>query len=384
MIGLVTPYKTINYGTKLQAYAMQEMLGKYDETELINFVTSSDHRVSAILGKVSPAILGNKLKMKKADKALRADEDFYKKHMQRKKAIASFDKEHYKFSESAKGNNEFNTLVKKYDSVVCGSDQLWAPRNVKADWFTLTIVPDGIKRISFAASFGIEEVPSSMKKKYKKYLDNMDAIAVRETSGARIVKELTGKEVQVTLDPTLMLDATEWEKIANKSTKNPDEPYIMCYFLGDNKMHRDFARKLREKTGCKIYAMGNFKGKNESDVDFADCDIYDATPDDFVNLIRNAAYVCTDSFHGTVFSTIFKRKVAVFERFKKDEAGSTNSRIYSLLDMLGTQNQLITSLDMLDDFSNSEIDYDKVYERLEAKKQESYDYLDKALNKSRR
>ena len=375
MIGIITPYKTVNYGTKLQAYAMQKLMEKYDSAELIGFVSATDRRMGAVIGKIYLKIIRKFQKRKKlnqtADMKLRV------------KAINEFDA-FYRFGKSVKGNKELKKELSKYHAVVCGSDQLWAPSNVIADYFTLTIIPDGIKKFSYAASFGISEVPIRLRRKYGKFLNRLDFISVREEQGKKIVKEVAAKEAQVVLDPTLMLNREEWEQLVVHSKIKLDCPYVFCYFLGANQEHRDFAKKLATELGIKIVSFPHFKGWNAADDGFGDVPLYNAGPIEFLNLIKNADYVCMDSFHGTVFSVIFERQIAVFERFQKDSSESTNSRIYTLLNSLGLHSQLFESINGVQTFINNKIDYDNVLPKLYALRNDSYIFLDKALGKKRR
>lgn len=374
MIGIVTPYKVVNYGTKLQAYAMQLLMNKYDDAELLGFIPGTDRRVSSVLGKIYL-----KIKKKSKNTNLHNRENIVK----REKAINSFD-ENYKFGKIVKGNSAFNKEIKKYNAIVCGSDQLWAPSNVIADYFTLTLIPEEINKFSYAASFGINEVPRFLKPRYKRFLSRLNSISVREEQGGKIVKEVAGRDVTVVLDPTLMLDKKEWGNMAEKSKINIDEPYVFCYFLGTAPEHRAFAKKLAISQGLKLVSIPHFKGWNKSDEDFGDIQIYEAGPIEFLRLIQKARFVCTDSFHGTIFSIIFNRQVAVFERFRKNSSESTNSRIYTLLDSLGINGVLCFNENEVERFTNQKIQYNLVNSRLDVLKNRSYIYLDTALGKKRK
>lgn len=374
MIGIITPYKVNNYGTKLQAYAMQCLMNKYDDAELLGFVSASDSRITSILGKV---YLKAKLKLS-GKKTIKTPE-----MQKRDKAINTFDS-HYKFGREFRGNSEWKKEIQKYNAVVCGSDQLWAPLNVIADYFTLTLVPDEINKFSYAASFGINSVPSSMKRRYKKFLSRLNSVSVREEQGKKIVKDVAGLDAQVVLDPTLMIDRDEWAALADESELRIDTPYVFCYFLGTNPEHREFAKKLAKEKGLTLVTIPHFDEYNEADKDFGDMPLYEADPADFLSLIKNASYICTDSFHGTVFSVIFNRQVAVFERFQNQSAESTNSRIHTLLENLGMTSQLFNSKDQTDEFVNSIIDYNAVNVRFNELKEDSFGFLDKAIGHERR
>ena len=370
MIGIITPYKIANYGTKLQAYAMQQMLNRYDKAEILGFVPGSDRRIEPVLWKIY-------LKLSRKTKI--DNSDISNKIAERNKIINGFDS-YYNFGEKIVGNKELKRKIFNYQSVVCGSDQLWAPSNVYADYFTLTLIPDELNKVAYAASFGVSEIPHSMEKKYRKFISRINSVAVREQQGAEIIHELIGREVPVVLDPTLMLDRIEWEALAKNSKLNFNESYIFCYFLGTNHEHRKFATELSKRTGFKLITIPHFKGFNKADVDFGDEQLYSAGPIEFINLIKNAKYVCTDSFHGTVFSIIFHREVAVFERFAKDSEASTNSRIYNLLTSLGMEKSLYSSVLEVEKFLKDHIDYISVNYKLELLKNISNKFLKGALD----
>ena len=374
MIGIITPYKVNNYGTKLQAYAMQQLMNKYEDAELLGFIPATDSRITSVLGKMYLNIL----------KRIKKRKSFKTPEMRlRDKTIAAFDK-YYHFGREFRGNSEWNREIRKYDSVVCGSDQLWAPTNVIADYFTLTMVPEEINKFSYAASFGIDNVPAFLKRKYHKYLSRLNSISVREEQGRTIVRDIAGVDAQLVLDPTLMVDRQEWLRLAKESKISIDKPYVFCYFLGTNPVHRQFARKLAQEQGMTLVTIPHFRQYNKADVDFGDMPLYEVGPAEFINLIAGASFVCTDSFHGTVFSAIFERQVAVFERFQVDSVESTNSRIYTLLQNLGMMQQLFQNETQTQDFSGEQIDYKAVIDRLEALKTDSFCYLDKAIGHERR
>ena len=224
MIGIVTPYKIPNYGTKLQAYAMQELMGDYDDAEILGFVPSTDKRLGSVLGKLY--LKGKNILKKKAKVS-----DLEKR---RTEAINSFDK-YYRFGKIVRGNAALRTILPEYDAIVCGSDQLWAPTNVIADYFTLTLIPKRMNKFSFAASFGVRYVPSYLRPKYRHFLNELSHISVRETQGITLVKELSGKEATMVLDPTLMIASLKWKDIAKKSKLRISEPFVFCYFLGSKK-----------------------------------------------------------------------------------------------------------------------------------------------------
>ena len=372
MIGIVTPYKTPNYGTKLQAYAMQELMSEYDQAEILGFIPSSDMRLTSVIGKIV-------LKVIKKKRNIQNDIN----NQIRVSALNSFNKE-YRFGEEIKGNTNLKRKIKKYDAIVCGSDQLWAPTNVIADYFTLSIVPRDINTLSYAASFGVAYIPNYLRHRYKRFLNRLNNIAVREIDGVKLVKELSGRDAELVLDPTLMIGSGKWRELAQEAHISIEMPYMFCYFLGEDVKHREIAKEIASKRNLKIVTFPHLKKYVFVDDGFGDFNFYDATPIDFLSLVQKASFVCTDSFHGTAFSILFKRDFYVFERFGKDSKESTNNRIYSLLEMLCLNNRLIGNNEETRSDFLKDIDYSIAYDRLLCNRQKSFQYLDKALNMTRK
>ena len=169
-----------------------------------------------------------------------------------------------------------------------------------------------------------------------------------------------------------MLDANGWDEVA--SPRIIPEKYIFCYFMGDNPDQRDFVKRLAKKTGFKIVALLHLDQFIASDETYADYTPYDVTPADFVSLVKYADYVCTDSFHGTVFSIIYSRNFFTFMRFKKTASLSTNTRIESLLNTFGLTNRLFEG-DASIDVDLSIDNWAEIQQRVSALREESLKYL---------
>ena len=158
------------------------------------------------------------------------------------------------------------------------------------------------------------------------------------------------------------------------------DKYIFCYFLGNNQKHREFAKKIKELTGYKIVALQHLDEYVKEDVGFADIAPYNVGPGEFLNLIRNAEFVCTDSFHGSVFSTLYRKKFFTFMRFKNTSTMSTNSRITSLLKILGLEDRMLSGDEDAKKCINMEIDFDTVLSNLEEFRKDSLEFLKKSLD----
>lgn len=378
-IGLVTTYRIDNYGTKLQAYAMQTILqAKSDEVCLIDYYSSFDMRFHVVVAKIYKKV--RSLFDRKNGKDRKVCSEYMEK---RHAAISSFDK-YYDLSPAIRGYANLKAIVGSYDCFVCGSDQIWAESNNVTDFFNLNFVAGKKPTVAYAPSFGTSQITKPMRKAYREYLRRINFISVRENSGVGIIKQLIGRDVQQVLDPTLLVDKEMWEGLIKEDgCKTTGQKYIFCYFLGRNPSHRKFVSHLSRQTGLEVVNIAHMKGFCPADESLAGQKLYDVSPPMFLNLIKNAQYVCTDSFHGTVFSIIFGKNFYTFERFISTCQESTNSRIYSLLDMFGLEGRIIKA-DEISFKGLTTIDYGTVYRKLHEERGRSLDFLYSALEKIRR
>lgn len=389
-IGIVSCYYHPNYGSMLQAYATQravEKLGYATITFAINrpvtYMTQS--RTRYLLHKIrNRDIFKTKLRRLKSDKALNCYPGIMEGKKIRKLKFEDFYKSNIHLSPFNSDRQALRELSSTCDAVLVGSDMLWHPVNVEHDYYTLTFVPDSVKKISYATSIGTTQIPQYQVKKYQEFLTGFHRISVREQSGVDVIKKLgIDKKVEVVLDPTLLFTAEEWMEIQeNKPVVN--DQYILCYFLGRNEGHRKFANALKQATGYKIVALKFLDEFVEKDVEFGDLSPFDIGPGEFINLIRNAEYVCTDSFHGTCFSILHHKIFFTMNRFSDKNSQSTNTRLDSLLKKLNLENRRITSFN--DDMNyeikrllGNGIAYEPVDRILQDLRQNSFSYLQSAI-----
>lgn len=386
-VGIVSCYFKHNYGSMLQAYATQQVLDNIGiENETINI----DENVDFANGKkkyymtqiTNFTFIKSKLGMIKLKFDKKLKKDLGKNISIRDKKYKEFEQK-FRLTAPYKTYAELTEKCKDYSSVLVGSDQLWLPVNVVADYYTLNWVPDNVNKISLATSFGVSTVPDKYKDSYKKFLNRIDNLSVRESAGVKLVSELSNKEATLVCDPTLLLTKQEWMEIQQEERIIKDK-YILCYFLGNNIEHRKFAERLKEKTGYKIVSLNHADEYVKYSDIFADETPYDIGPAEWINLIRNAEYVCTDSFHGTVFSLINNTKFFTFERYSnKNSKVSTNSRIYSLLEIVNLKERILSGTENVEDVLKYNIDFDKVNTKLADFRNESKTFLEKALNKEK-
>ena len=385
-IGIVSCYFKDNYGSMLQAYATQKVL---DNMGLENETFNIKGNVDFAKGKkkyyksqiFNFSFIKSKFGMAWLKIYKKLNKDLGKNINIREKKYEEFRKE-INLTRPYRTYKELNEYSKNYSSIIVGSDQLWLPVNVVADYYTLNWVPENINKISYATSFGISQVPDKYKNAYINFLNRLNYISVREDKGVEIVKKLINREATLVCDPTMLLTKEEWLQIQKQEPIIKDK-YILCYFLGKNIEHRKFAEKLKAKTGCKIVSLNHADEYVKYSDKFADETPYDVGPKEFLNLIRNAEYICTDSFHGTVFSLINNKKFFTFERYSsKNGKISTNSRIYSLLGIMNLQNRVLKGNEDIEKVLNYEIDFNIVNEKLSEFRENSKKYLTQALANS--
>lgn len=380
MVGVCTKYFHESYGGMLQAYATTKALEKREiEYELVRYeknltLTQKVKSVPRLLNKV---LLNDKYEMLLKEVGIRMHPEFAKNNAIRVSEFDKFKKAHYtKLSPVFKGYSDLCKGAERYSAVITGSDQLWSPAGLPTNFYNLMFVPNDVRKISFSSSFGVDEIPQYQKKRTAEYLRRIDFISVREMRGKEIVKELTGRDVPVTLDPTLLLSKEEWNVIAGDE-KQFGEPYVFAYFLGANKSYREEAKKLAKEKQLKIVTLRHMDRYNESDENFGDFAPYDVDPARFLSILKGAEYVLTDSFHGVCFSVIYEKDFMVFNRYESSSPISKNSRIDSLCYNLGLEGRRYDGdIHRIDE----KTDYDSINENLFNLKKSSNEYLDKALN----
>lgn len=370
----------------LQAYATQmalDELGYENETINIAGFNSEIKRAKImyfIKASLTSDILLSKAGMAKNVLIKRVSRSKYAINSKiRAEKFDSFSKAKFRLSRIYHSKAELgDACPENYSAVVVGSDQLWLPGNIAADYYTLNFVPKTVNTIAYATSFGQSSLPKDSAEKASAFLKKIRHIGVREESGQKLVKQLTGRSVPVVCDPTLLFTGDEWMSI------QVNEPivkgrYILCYFLGNNPPHREFAKRLKAETGCKIIALTHLDEYVKSDEGYADSTPYDIDPADFLNLVRNAEYVCTDSFHCSVFSILYRRCFFSFRRYTRKTRQSTNSRLDTLFNSLGISGRIMNGDEDIKKCVDLPIDYDEVYKNLTVIREKSYDYLREAL-----
>lgn len=384
-IGIVSCYFKMNYGSMLQAFATQRFmdnLGLRNETINLSGISREIFRGKR---KYYRRNLLN-LQMYQAKKGFirhivqrKLDRNgFGKNIVQRNHAFRNFEDRYFRLSKPCSSIEELSSSCRQYTDVLLGSDQLWLPLNIEGDYYTLNFVPDLINKVAFATSFGVSEIPLYLQEKTACFLSHIQHLSVREKSGQQIIEQLTGRQVPIVCDPSLLFTGDEWGSIQSPEAII-SHPYIFCYLLGNNPSHRSFANRLKQETGLPIVVLRHLDEYIPSDEAFGDEAPYDIGPLEFLNLIHHAKFVCTDSFHGTVFSILNKKPFFTFKRFQKNNAQSTNARLDTFLSTAGLIDRYIQGDADVSALITSEIDYQTVDKKIRQLRENSIRFLTASL-----
>lgn len=361
-VGIVTVFKNTNYGSKLQSFALQKKL---------NDLGYQGENLSYQLG--NPINRKNKLLQIIKNPSFFIRMPFRGKYKKRSKMFQTFQNNHINISNYAVEDivEKNESIEQKYHKFICGSDQIWAP-NQFSEYFFLSFVSDKSKKIAYAPSIGLPRIPDDLVDKYRKLINDIPSLSIREKDGAEIIKEITGREVPVVVDPTLLLNGDEWRNLAIKYKEK--SPYILCYFLGSNKEHRKWVENLSERTGYDIIVLP-FATR---DFYWGEKKIFEAGPSEFLGLVDGAEIVCTDSYHGMLFSLNMNTEFYSFLRFKEGEKLNQNSRVLNFMEKLNLQNRIV---DLNDRNQYEEINWLEVNSKIDKERNASIEFLEKSLEK---
>lgn len=388
-IGIITLYyNNDNYGGIAQAYALNKYIENLGyNSELISYKRTPLHipklrerikkegLLSVIRSKME--MLPEKLILKISTKyaVKRYSTDLKKKIGQRKNAF----KRSRELVRHSKVYTEdtIHNCIGVYDCYVSGSDQIWKPGVLQAP-YVFEFLPDGYKRISYASSITVTDYPLEYGDYMKKNLAKYMWISVRETSAKTYLENLLNRSVDLVVDPTMLLEKNEWEKII--SARIIKEHYLFVYLLGEDRKQRKQISHYAKERNIKIVTLPHVEGKvRAADIGFGDCQLYDIDLSAFLSLIKYADYVFTDSFHGVVFSNIFETEFLAFERVILSKKANMNSRLDTLLDMLGEKNKIIYKNKAIESANLQPTNFNEVKERLRKKTDQSKLLLNNAL-----
>lgn len=373
-------YKSINYGGILQAYALNRRIREMGySSETINFnndiTLSAFQRVKIQLNK--HGVLKFILKCFEVFIRNYKQKILAKLTVTRRTAFKKFIDNNITYSEIY-NSKTIHQVADIYDIFVCGSDQVWnLGDNVSTASF-FDYVPVNKLKVAYAPSFGINTISLQSANIIRPYINNFNYLSVREIQGKKILSELTSKDVTLVADPVFLLDKAKWDEICSNPIIN--EPYIFCYFLGNIKKYRKIVNDFKLKTGIKVVNIPNLTVNQVSKKKFVgDINLPDASPSDFISLIKNASYILTDSFHATAFSIIYEKEFFAFKRFIDNDSNSMNSRLTSILSLSGLEDRLYDVNNVNDINIYKHINFEKVQSKMSSFIKESDEFLKTAL-----
>lgn len=372
---IITITDYVNYGNRLQNYAAQEILKTYglEVDSIANFpVRIEEGGLLFTLNRIKNALMLSPATMlQKLDEKIyeRKNKDKYQKAQKAKeKSFREYAAKHTTETSFTVRNNQLpDNLGELYDYFVIGSDQIWNPNIRWGNSFDFAQFAPREKRIALAPSFGVSHIDEQYKERYSKWLSSIDYLSVRENAGAKLIKELSGKEVPVLIDPTLMLTRDQWLAVAEPHAAKPKKAYLLTYFIGTvSRKRRKILNEMAAKYNLEIVQMASLE----------DVERYSANPGEFVDYVNSASIVCTDSFHAIIFSMLMRKPFVVFDREGKSKP--MNSRIETLLGKFKFEDRMYSKLSVAGDFLT--IDYSEFEILLATEQQKVNDFLNPIFN----
>jgi hypothetical protein len=362
-VGILTFNFALNYGSLLQAFALQKALEGMDydaymiDLEEIN--AENQLPLKARIRKVIICVLSKCV--------------FLPVIKDRNDKVNKFQafREKYRFTPKCRNIADLQAIANELDVLLVGSDQVW--NTTLQDFTYLFMAPvKSVKKIGYSVSLG--NAPETDLLQYKDEIKGFHAISVREENSRLFVESLYGKKTPVTIDPTFLIDDVVWKTIALRATVDIEEPYLLCFLFGKNRDHYrekyEMVKSIAKRNKLKIVYLNH--GYNKYSLypnALCDCGI-----EDFLKLFSKADMVVTDSFHGTVFSIIFKRKFYSIVDMK-----SKDRRKQDLLMRIGLEKRLLDVCDSGKELLDDNIDYDDVGQKLGLLRKESLEFLKKEI-----
>lgn len=362
-----------NYGSILQAYALQTALAS---------VGGVQYEILCQYGKEIGSLDNLLDKWKTYGLAETVHRAFWRFGIpplrKRSAAIQNFVHQNLRVSEQQYSESTIGEANARYDGFLCGSDQIWNPTLTDVhSMYWLTFAQEDKLKIAYAPSIGAEALSEPQKTAIRENLSRFQAISCREESGTRLLNAVLGEEkCQTVLDPTLLVSRTLWDQMSAETEQT--EPYLFVYLLRGTKAQRRMAEAFAARNHLKIYTMPFLDTEHIVwyDWKFGDKKIWAADPADFVSLIRNAAYVVTDSFHAMVFSCLYHKTYFAFQK----RGAAQHSRMADLQQLLGIEDRIMDdSVSAIDEADFGTIPWDLAEERLQRAREKSKQYLLSAL-----
>lgn len=325
-VGVITFLHNDNYGSSLQAYALQRVIRNlgHDCVHLDYRPDRQEKIRNLLLSRNHPKLILEGIR-KRTVKAGQAGA------REKSTAIPAFYARRMKLSPVCRNRRDLAEQSRDREILICGSDQIWNPVWLNPAYFLTFAGKEQIK-LAYAASLGIKTLPAPGKvRMIRKWTEDFRAVSVREEEGAGLLKQMTGKTAAVMPDPVCLLTREEWEETAEDGPGG--EPYLLCYFIGENPAYWETVRRLRQETGLRALVMPVTAESYGQGMDVLD----GIGPEGFLGAVRNAAMMCTDSFHGLAFASIFGIRTELMRRYREEDPENKNSRIDHFRRMMETR-----------------------------------------------
>ena len=317
-IGVMTFLHNDNYGSILQAWALQQTLVSLGfEVEHIDYAPSKQEKLrNLLLSGNSPRLILEGMRKRSATGKMRGGFD-------------EFRREHICTSVPCHDGAALKRQSAAYDVVVCGSDQIWSPVWLNPAYFLhFTDRP----KVAYAPSLGVKAMPGRMKqRRIAGLVKRFAAVSVREAEGAALLQSMAGVDAPVLPDPVMLVPQERWRTLMTQDV--PQEPYILCYFIGSSPAYWQRVREAVSRLGCGVRVIPRTEEARQAGYPLEE----DVPPQRWLSLIGHAAHVVTDSFHGAAFSAILNVPCTIVRRYREDDPESKNSRIDQLLRNLGAE-----------------------------------------------
>lgn len=370
-IGIITFHASHNCGSMMQAYAIQKQVEKLGyENEIIDFQNEGQKDMYAVVHrkKTIKNFIKNTLLLFSRKKIRKQWNDYEK-----------FKNKTFKLSKTKYSNSdELKETNNKYDCFISGADQIWNITIKDADdSYFLDFVEDEKIKIAYAPSFGAKNIldVSNDPQKYARFLNRYDYLSIRENNGKKWIKDLIGKTVPVVLDPTLLLDSNEYENLIEKN--DYDGKYIFYYSPTYSRKIDKFVKKISKKYKLPVIVWNSREYYMKKEYLNGFILPKKLNPGVYLDLIKNAEIIITTSFHGTIFSTVYRKKFFVI---KNGNMYTTDDRVLTLINQLGIKKQLIEP-NFNDDFDYlGDIDYSEYEKNLIKLRKNSIEFLKESLS----
>ena len=362
--GLITFFRHHHYGAQLQAYAaMRAMTELGHPCEIIDYRPDYDAGLNDLFRRG-----GVRAQLSNAHTALH-----YQDLKRRAERFDAFVADEMVLTPTR--YTSYEQLCQnppERDVYVAGSDQIWNPAIYPGGTFDpaylLSFVKEG-RRISYAPSMGSRPFTRSEADRLRTALEPFSALSAREGAGRDAVRAATGRTPTLVVDPTLLLTAEQWAGLA--APPQVEGPYLLCYYISDHAVLDPLAQAIAKRTGWPVIQLGQRRR-----LPYASKVVLDAGPREFLSLFRHAAFVCTNSFHGTVFSLHFGKDFYTSVS-PREMAHPEESRVWSLLSRLDCTSRVAGTegTDGLD----TPVDYDRVHARMDGQRTRCLDWLSCAI-----